>query len=384
VTHQATEIAIIGGGVIGTSIAWHLAKRGAKVTLVERDHLAAQASGASAGGVRQLGRDPREMPLAIASIERWRTLEAELEANVEYRMGGQLKVAEHEADLPLLQQAVTDQRALGLDIRFVDGPDVREIAPHLAPGIAGGIYTDNDGQASAPLTTRAFGAAAERLGARILTGTEVTSIVREGGRIAAIETSNGPIACDWLVLAAGAWSSTLASQLDASLPITTMALQMMAVGPFDSVLTPTVGAVGRKLSLKQVPNGSFVIGGGWPGDIDTEGRIGTTRLESIRGSIEHSSAILPLLCRLPLQRAWIGLEALAIDQVPIIGGLPGTDNLTIATGFSGHGFALSPIVGQLISELIVDGQPSIPIEAFRYDRFANLDPNAEFPDWQAG
>ena len=89
--------------------------------------------------------------------------------------------------------------------------------------------------------------------------------------------------------------------------------------------------------------------------------------ESIRGSIEHSSAILPLLNRLPLERAWIGLEALAIDEVPILGPLPGIDNATIAAGFSGHGFALSPIVGQLLSELIVDGAPSLPLDAFHYD-----------------
>ncbi|MBA3379643.1 MAG: FAD-binding oxidoreductase, partial [Chloroflexia bacterium] len=95
-TNQSTEIAIVGGGVIGASIAWHLARRGANVTLIERDRLAGQASGASAGGVRQLGRDPREMPLAIASVARGRTLEAELETDVEFRASGQLRVAEHE------------------------------------------------------------------------------------------------------------------------------------------------------------------------------------------------------------------------------------------------------------------------------------------------
>jgi len=132
VTNQTTEIAIVGGGVIGASIAWQLARRGANVTLIERDRLAA---GASAGGVRQLGRDPREMPLAIASIARWQTLEAELEANVEFRTGGQLRVAKREQDAPLLRQQAAEHRALGLDIRFVEGLELRRIAPDLAPGI---------------------------------------------------------------------------------------------------------------------------------------------------------------------------------------------------------------------------------------------------------
>lgn len=383
-TNQSTEIAIVGGGVIGASIAWHLARRGANVTLIERDRLAGQASGASAGGVRQLSRDPREMPLAIASVARWRTLEAELETDVEFRASGQLRVAEHEDEAPLLQQQAADHQAQGLDIRFVEGDELRRIAPDLAPGIEWGFHTTNDGQASAPLTTKAFAAAAERAGARLLTGTDVTGIVRRGGRIVGLETNAGPIACDWLMLAAGAWSAPLASQFDVSLPLTTMALQMIAVGPFDPVLAPTVGAVGRRLSLKQAPSGKFIIGGGWPGDIDAGGRSGTTRLASIRGSIEHATAILPLLAGLPLQRTWIGLEALAIDEIPILGPLPGVDNVTIAAGFSGHGFALSPIVGQLLSELIVDGIPSIPLDAFSYVRFTNLTADTEFPAWQVG
>ncbi len=114
------------------------------------------------------------------------------------------------------------------------------------------------------------------------------------------------------------------------------------------------------------------------------GAWSTTRLASIRGSTEHASAILPLLARLPRQRTWIGLETLAIDEIPILGALPGADNVTIAAGFSGHGFALSPIVGQLLGELIVDGAPSIPLDAFGYDRFADLPADAQFPAWQAG
>jgi sarcosine oxidase subunit beta len=381
---RQTEIVIIGGGVIGTSIAYHLARRGAQVTLVERADLAAQASGASAGGVRQINRDPREMPLAMRSIERWRTLEAELEADVEYRMGGQLYVTEDETDVSLLKEKVAQQQALGLEVHFVEGDELREIAPNLAPTVQWGMTTYNDGQASAPQTTRAFAIAAERHGASIQTGTDVRSIQCSGSRISGVETTSGPIACDRLVLAAGAWSPPLARQLGIELPVTTMGLQMMSTAPAGPMLAQTVGAVRRKLSLKQVPDGSFVIGGGWPGDVDVERGFGTTRLSSIRGSIEHATAIMPALGSLPLQRVWIGLEALAIDGIPILGGLPGIDNVTIATGFSGHGFALSPIVGQLLSELIVDGAPSIPLDDFSFDRFASMDPAMRFPDWQAG
>ena len=378
------EIAIIGGGVIGCSIAYHLSKRGTKVVLIERDQLAAQASGASAGGVRQNGRDPREMPIAIAAIQRWHTLEEELEADCEFRMGGQLLVTEDHALIPEIERMIAGQRALGLDLRFVEGAELRELSPGLAPSITAGLYTDDDGQASAPLTTRAFAAAAERLGARILTGTTVTGIQTASGHVTGLETTAGPISCDWLVLAAGAWSPGLAQQLGITLPIETMALQMMATGPAEPILKQTVGALNRRLSLKQVPNGSFVIGGGWPGDANLETGIGTTRMESIRGSIEHSTAVFPSLAKLPLARSWIGIEAQALDEVPILGPAPGFANLTLATGFSGHGFALSPKIGQLLSEQIIDGVPSIPIDAFDLRRFDGIGDEARFPDWQAG
>lgn len=381
---RGTDVIVVGGGVMGTSVAYHLAAQGVTVMLLERDRLAAQASGASAGGVRQLGRDPRELPLAIGAVERWRSLEDELDADLEFRMGGQLLVAERESDSRVLAERVRVQRALGLEIRFVEGDDLRRIAPELAPSVNWGAYTSNDGQASASLTTHAFAAAASRLGARVVTGTTVESILLDTGRIHGVSTSAGDFSCDWLVLAAGAWNPVLAELIGISLPISTMALQMMSTGPCQPVLAPTVGAMGRKLSLKQVPCGSFVIGGGWPGDIDFGRRVGTTRLESIAGSIEHASAILPLLRSLPLERAWIGLEALTADAIPILGALPGVENVTIAAGFSGHGFALSPIVGQLLGELIVQGKTSMPIDAFSFDRFASMELEALKPEWQAG
>jgi sarcosine oxidase subunit beta len=210
------------------------------------------------------------------------------------------------------------------------------------------------------------------------------AIQSSGSSITGVETTSGPIACDWLVIAAGAWSGTSTRQLGVELPVTTMGLQMMSTGPSEPLLAQTVGAVRRKLSLKQTPDGRFVIGGGWPGEVDMERRVGTTRMSSIRGSIEHSTAILPVLNSLPLHRTWIGLESLAIDGIPILGGLPGIDNVTVATGFSGHGFAISPIVGQVLSESIVDGLPSMSLDAFAFDRFASMDPAIRFPDWQAG
>ncbi len=288
-----SDVVVIGGGVVGTSIAYHLARRGAGVTPLERDRLASQASGATAGGVRQVNRDSREVPLAIASIRRWHTLEDELEADVENRMGGQLSVADNERNAILLSEKVAREQEFGVEARFVDGPELRELAPHLAPRFKWGMHTANDGQAGGSLTTEAFGAAAARLGAKIRAGLTVISIAHAGDRVVGVETDGRRITCDWLIVAAGAWSRKLVQSVGFHLPTTMMALQMISVGPGEATLAPTLGALDCRLSLKQTPGGSFVIGGGWPGNVDTERRVGTSRLDSIRGSIEHATAILP-------------------------------------------------------------------------------------------
>ncbi|MGC4189978.1 MAG: FAD-binding oxidoreductase [Thermomicrobiales bacterium] len=369
-SHSSSRILIVGGGVIGTSIAWHLARRGADVTLLEQRGIASAASGSSAGGVRQQGRDLRELPLAIASIARWKDLESELDADVHYRRDGHIQVTEHEDDIPRMREAIARQQAVGLDIQLVEGADLRALVPGVTPNALAGTYTANDGHANPILTTHAFASAAVRHSAKIVLDTRVTGFVRAGERITGVETTSGSFACDWLVLAAGAWSTGLARALDLDLPITPMGLQMMATTRMPMALLQVVGALNRHLSLKQIPSGNYVIGGGWPGDPDLETNLATPRIDSIAGSMDHSSAIFPVLKQAKLERVWVGIEGETVDQVPILGPVPGIANLSLATGFTGHGFALSPIVGQLLSELILDGSPSIPIDALTFARFA--------------
>ncbi len=364
------EIVVIGGGVIGCSIAWHLAMKGARVTLLEQGALASGASGASAGGVRQQGRDLRELPIAIRAIARWERLEDELDADLHYRREGHLTVIEYEEDMPAVEESVAAQREVGLALDIVTGANLRELAPGLADTVIAATYSPNDGHANPILTTQAFARAAAREGARIRTGVAVTGIEVAGGRVIGVETDAGPVPCDHLVLAAGLWSPLLAGPLGIDLPITGFAPQMIATDPMPPSLRQVLGARSRKLSLKQVPSGNYVIGGGWPGDIDLPAGVATPRLESITGSIHDATAVWPALAGARMERVWVGVEALAADEVPILGPLPGVDNLTLAAGFSGHGFALSPAIGELIAGLIVDGAPALPLDALGFDRFA--------------
>jgi sarcosine oxidase subunit beta len=369
---SSPNVIVVGGGVVGTSIAWHLARKGADVTLVEERTIAAAASGASAGGVRQQGRDPREMPLAIAAIARWEHLEAELHADIHYYREGHLSVYEDEADLPLAHERVARQRALGLDISVVEGRDLHELAPGLAEHIVAGTYTANDGHANPTLTTQAYARAARRHGAQMLIGAGVTGLVHHADRITGVETGQGVLEAEHVVLATGAWTRDLVAPLGVTLPIIPTGLQMILTKPMPKLLRQVIGASSRPLSLKQLREGNYLIGGGWPGDVDLDAGVGRTRPESIAGSWETAAAIFPVLENMEIERSWVGVEGIAIDEIPVIGPLPGFSGLTVAAGFSGHGFALSPITGQLVAEWVLDGEPSIPLDAFAADRFAAL------------
>jgi sarcosine oxidase subunit beta len=206
----------------------------------------------------------------------------------------------------------------------------------------------------------------------MLIGVGVTVLTRDGDRITGVETADGGLQADHVVLATGAWTRKLIAPLGVTLPIDPTGLQMMLTKPMPKLLRQVIGANGRPLSLKQLHEGNYLIGGGWPGDIDLEAGVGRTRPESIEGSRNTAAAIFPVLENMEIERSWVGVEGIAIDEIPVIGPLSGFSGLTVAAGFSGHGFALSPITGQLVAEQVLDGKPSIPLDAFSSDRFATL------------
>jgi glycine/D-amino acid oxidase-like deaminating enzyme len=180
-----TAVVVIGGGLAGLSAAWHLrrADPATRVTVVERAEAGAGASGASAAGVRAMGRDPAERAIALASLDRWPDLDRELEGATGYRRGGGLRVAESAVEQAQAQADVAAQRADGVPVELVDGPAARSIAPGLSPAVVGGIHCPIDGQANALATVHSFAAAARRLGVVIREGVAVASIHAEAGRV---------------------------------------------------------------------------------------------------------------------------------------------------------------------------------------------------------
>ena len=368
----STEVVIIGGGVEGSSIAYHLTRAGARVTLLERWDIAAGASGASAGGVRHQGRDLREFPLAFRAIERWLHLEQELAADLHYRRDGHATTIEHEDDLPELQDSVQLQRAHGLDIYIVQSEELRHLIPGISPSVIAAAYSPHDGHADPALTTRAFAAAAERQGATVRTGVAVTRICVEGGRVTGVETSEGRVSADVVVLAAGVWSIELASGIGVDVHCSPDGYQALTTQPMAPHLAQVLGSIRRMISLKQLPDGRYLLGGGWPGHYALTDPRGQVIDENIGNNVEAAVGILPDVARSIVQEAWIGIDAHGHDEVPVLDHVDGVDDLVVATGFSGHGFALSPAVGEAIAGLITTGSSPIDISQLRLSRFGTI------------
>lgn len=371
---KTADVVVIGGGVMGCACACYLARAGLDVVLLEQYEIGCAASGASAGGVRQQNRIVQELPLAIRAIGMWKTLEQDLGYDLEYRRGGHLTLIEQEELLPRLEASIERQRQRGLELRLVRGEELRELVPHVGPQVVAASYCPTDGFANPMLTTLAFVRAAEQAGARVHTGAKVSSIIREGSRVTGVDSSRGKILSRWVVNAAGAWSTDLSRAIGVDLPIRPRAPQMMATEKAPPMLVPVLGCLGRNLSLKQMPQGQFVIGGGWPGIPDLAGDRALVKAGSPTGSAGDFRAVFPPANGLNIVRVWSGMEAQCIDDMPILGPVDNLEGYVLATGFSGHGFALAPYIGILIKELITTGVTSHPLDELGYGRFRDMAP----------
>lgn len=372
----STEVVIIGGGISGTAAAYELARVGVRVVLVEKGALASMASGWTLAGVRQSGRHPAELPLAQAAVRRWMTLDAELDAETEYRQEGNLRLARTPDEVPVIAAMAREQRARGLDLTFLpDNAAVRAVAPAIADTVLAASFCPTDGHANPTRTVRAFAAAAERHGATILTETAVTGIDTAGGAVRGIETTRGPIAADVVINVAGVYADRICRMVGLDLPITTAHVAAIQTVPGPSLIAPVIGVANADFAGRQEVSGAFRMTGGsgpwqWP--------IGPLAAEDVQPPIhavapvlERGCAILPALRAMRIARLWGGLLDMTPDGLPVIEVTPVT-GFIVAAGFSGHGFCLGPVTGQMLCELATRGAASLPLEPFRLARFAGM------------
>jgi sarcosine oxidase, subunit beta len=364
------DLIVVGGGLMGLATALHAAQAGLDVTILECQWPGRHASGANAGGVRSLNRHDAEIPLARAALAIWRELEELIGDTGGFVASGQVRVAEDAAQAAELQARVARLEAMGYDHeRWIGGAELRACIPALAPHCTGAIVVDDDGHADPHRTTRAFATAVQRQGVRVITGTPVSRIECDGPDVAVV-TPTGRMTAAMVVNAAGAWGADLAESVGDHVPLTATALQMLVTDRLPAFLHPVVGSAGRKLSFKQLPTGQVVIGGGFEGSADPATGRSTLDHAGLARNVANARALFPEpLDRARIIRAWAGIEGVTADGLPVIDRSPAHRGLVHAFGFSAHGFALSPLVGRLVTDVLLNRPSNLDLAPFALDRF---------------
>ncbi|ACC76061.1 NAD(P)/FAD-dependent oxidoreductase [Paraburkholderia phymatum] len=366
---READVLVIGGGLHGSSSAFHLAARGASVIVLEADYVARHSSGVNAGGVRTLGRPLPEIPLALMSREIWHSLRETIGDDGGFVPSGQLKIAETKAELDECRARVALLEAHGFTHeKLIDRASVLELEPALARHVTGGIWVERDGYALPFKTTTAFRLAAQRHGAAFFEGSPVSRIEQRGTRWFA-RTPRGEFSAQKLVVTAGAWAGQLAEQVGECVPVHPEGLMLMVTHRVAPFCRATLGATGRPLSFKQFDNGTVVIGGKLIGIADLHGRHGEVDFARLVRSANTVVDLFPHLRHLGVNRAWAGVEAFTDDALPVISPSRRASDLVYSFGYCGSGFQLGPACGRLVSELVLDGKASLPLDDFAIDRF---------------
>ena len=367
---DVTDAIVIGGGLHGLSCALYLAQAGMRVCIVEKNTIGRHASGANAGGVRQLGRALPEVPLACAALPIWHNIRALVDDDCGFVKSGQIKVAETQSQL----QSLAKRRKTLLDLGFqheeiIDQQELYQQLPALAPGCVGGTIVRSDGHASPFRTVQAFRRKVESLGVVIHENTPVTSAKKQG-QTWQIKTAAASFEAPVVVNAAGAWGGKIAQMMGDHAPVRAAALMLMITGRLAPFVTPVVGAAGRSLSLKQFDNGSVLIGGGYEGRADPGHNLTHLDFAGLANNATAAGALFPIMRGASILRCWAAIEGHLPDSIPVIG--EGSEQGVFhAFGFSAHGFALTPIIGKIITDLVVGGVSEFPIHAFSVGRFAD-------------
>jgi glycine/D-amino acid oxidase-like deaminating enzyme len=376
---RETEVLVIGGGALGSCMAWHLARDGRDVLQVERDRLNMQASGANAGSLHvqllsfdfgakaQEGGGPAAatLPLGPDAVRLWQEVERASGADLEIRITGGLMLAESERDLRFLEAKVAIERRHGIESAVIGANELRALAPHLSERLVGAELCPMEGKINPLAATFAVADLARRAGARLLEMAEVTAIARERAGFR-VETTRGAIRCGRIVNAAGAWSPRLAEMVGVDLPVHGAPLQMIVTESAPKLVDHLVAHADRHLSLKQAATGGLIIGGGWPARLDERTRATHVERSSIEGNLWVARRVLPALDGLRVVRAWAGMNV-NIDGAPILGEVPGVPGFFHAV--TSNGYTLAPIVTRHVAEIIRTGRTDAALKPYLIDRF---------------
>lgn len=366
------DVIIVGGGIIGCAAAYYLTKKGCSVLVLEGSKdIGNGGSSRNGGGVRQSGRDPRELPLAMYGIKNlWPTLSEELEVDCEYHQDGNLRLGKTEKHLEILQGLADRARACGLDVRMIDGDEVRAINPYLSDEVIGASWCPTDGHANPLTTTLGYYKMARRLGTRFITEEPVIALKKIKGHLRQVITAENVYECDTVILAAGLGSRDIAATVGIDIPMQPAMLESLVTEAQPPMFDQMLGTAEADFYGHQTKHGSFVFGGtsgleGFTKDNHTPVTSSISAPSTCRGIIKY----FPILKDAKIVRTWAGWMDLCADKVPVISPVSEVPGLILACGFSGHGFGIAPAVGTVLSQLALHEPTAVDLHELRYDRF---------------
>ncbi len=358
------RVIVVGGGVIGCCIAFHLQKAGATVTLLERGEIGGEASGAAAGMLIAPIEDTGNRAfdeLRRASLSVYPVLIEEVQRlsriDVEYKRQGMLRTALTESFARHLQKLARRR-----DLEWVDGADLQLLEPALDRAILGAAYSETDADLNPGLLTNALAKAAEKLGAKVCRRTMLTGFLGRERRVEGVSTNAGDFRdVDAIVLAAGPWTEPLSLRLSNRLPTPPMRGQMIAYR--SKVLRHSVW--GEDGYLVPKPRG-FIFAGATVEDV---GFRKATTARALAGLRRMATNLVPALSTATVASSWAGLRPGSPDGLPVIGRVPGKDNVYVATGHFRNGILLAPVTGRLVADLVLSGKPDRRLKPFLPERF---------------
>lgn len=355
------EVIVIGGGAVGSSITYRLAQAGKRVCLVEKGFITAGTTGATFAWIGAHGQTPLSYyQLRKASLDIYTSLSAELGVDIEYRTGGSLVLVEHDQDLESVRRQVEQRQAEGYALYFLSPHELHEKEPHImAERFEGATYCPLGGSVDPFALAYGFAKRAQELGAVLYTQTSVQAIQLHNGRVKAVITDRGALETEWVVNAAGPFAPQIARMVGIQLPMTLVRGQVLVTEPLPPLFHHVIS------ETKQTPRGNVLLG-------KTEEEVELDRRNTVEGmqSIAQKAARrFPFLRTTHIIRAYAGIRPMPHDGLPILGPVEGIEGFLLATMHSG--ITLSPVVGKLISELIVTGKPSLSLQEYALSRFAS-------------
>ena len=414
------DVVIIGGGIIGTSAALFLAEQGVSTALVEKGHIAGEQSSRNWGWCRKMVRDPREIPLAIEALRLWEGMNERVATETGFRTCGILYLAESRDQLDRIAQWLDHARDYQLDTRIIDGAEAAALLPGNAKRWAGALYTPSDGRAEPQMAAPAIAAAARRHGAAVLTNCAARGIETAAGRVAAVVTEKGRIACNAVVLAGGAWSRLFCGNLGIDLPQLKVLGSVMRTARLDG--GPEVSASGGLFGYRKRMDGGYTVatlgvrtidlvpdsfrllpqylpsvrmhwkklrfrvGGRFVEEwrmprhwaLDAPSPFEAVRVLDPAGDpqvLARAQASIaeafPAFRNIAVADTWGGMIDVMPDAIPVISAVDKLPGFFIATGFSGHGFGIGPGAGRLVADMVSGGATIVDPAPFRLSRFTD-------------